>query len=109
MNAIKKVDGIMWDNGVVCNAKWSGYLLRDILISVGLTKEAKITGDKHVCFESRAVPTEKDDWYGASIPLTKALDPKGDVLLATHVRCYINYLSYRSYSSTLGEQQATLV
>ena len=36
----------------------------------------------HVAFACSSQPCQEDDWYGASIPLFRALRPDGDVLLA---------------------------
>lgn len=59
------------------NAEWSGALLSDVLKD----NNVKFNETDHVQFEGLDVdPTNTP--YGASIPLSKALDPRGDVLLA---------------------------
>lgn len=78
MSAMKKVNGILWDDGVVCNVKWGGVLLRDVLLDAGVD----IEGAAHVQFASHVTPCEDDSYYGVSIPIEKAMDPAGDVLLA---------------------------
>lgn len=78
---MKKVNGILWDDGVVCNVKWGGVLLRDVLLDAG----ADIEGAAHVQFASHVTPCEDDSYYGVSIPIEKAMDPAGDVLLAWEV------------------------
>lgn len=69
--------GLSWDAGAVGNAKWTGASLRDILLAMGVKPNEKL----HVIFEGADLdPTSSP--YGASIPLTKALDERGDVILA---------------------------
>lgn len=82
MAQIKKVNGILWDDGVVCNSKWGGVRLRDVLLDANLEFENM----EHVEFASNATPCEDDSYYGASIPLQKAMDEAGDVLVAWEVR-----------------------
>lgn len=68
--------GLKWGTGAISNAKWRGPLLRDILRDAGLDLEEAATGElRHAQFMG-------EDAYGASIPLDKAIDPRGDVLLA---------------------------
>jgi sulfite oxidase len=90
MAAIKKVKGIIWDNGVIANCRWRGVRLRDVLIHAGV--DASLTQDalegKHVWFASHATPCQDDSYYGGSIPLSRALDPDMDVILAIDVRIY---------------------
>ena len=82
MNEVKPVRGILWDDGVVCNARWGGVRLRDVLLDAGVGLE----GMRHVQFASHVTPCEDDTYYGASIPLEKAMSEDGDVLLAFEVR-----------------------
>lgn len=91
MDRVKKVKGILWDDGVVCNAKWGGARLRDIILDAKLD----LQDAAHVQFASHVTPCEDDTYYGASIPLEKALDEHGDVLLAWEVRTRI-YLTFTS-------------
>jgi sulfite oxidase len=81
MSAIKKVHGILWDNGVIANARWGGVRLRDVLNLAGVKAHEYF----HVCIASFATLCQDDEYYGASIPLSKALSPDGDVLLAFEV------------------------
>jgi sulfite oxidase len=81
MDAIKKVSGILWDDGVVCNTKWGGVRLRDVLFHAQLNLDSTL----HVQFASHVTPCQDDTYYGASIPLAKAMDEHGDVLLAWEV------------------------
>ena len=78
---VKKVNGILWDDGVICNAKWGGVRLRDVLLHA----QVNLEGAQHVQFASHVTPCEDDAYYGASIPLAKAMDEHGDVLLAWEV------------------------
>lgn len=87
MNDIKAVRGILWDDGVVCNARWGGVRLRDVLLYANVDTE----GAAHVQFASHVTLCEDDAYYGSSIPLEKAMDESGDVLLAYQVRtrCFL--------------------
>ncbi|KAH9928258.1 Oxidoreductase, molybdopterin-binding domain-containing protein [Fomitopsis serialis] len=53
----KEVEGLLWGEGTIANCKWAGVSMRELL-------------------------ERNDDWFGGSIPLEKALDEDGDVLLA---------------------------
>ncbi|GAU96836.1 hypothetical protein RvY_08214-2 [Ramazzottius varieornatus] len=78
LNAIKKVKGVGWEISAIGNATWTGVRLRDVLL------HAKANIDSphlHVEFIGEEDCEEKTK-YGSSIPMTKAADPKGDVLLA---------------------------
>ncbi|KAI4517609.1 molybdopterin binding oxidoreductase [Schizophyllum commune Loenen D] len=84
----REVKGVPWGAGVVANCWWGGVRLRDVLLEVfpGLEREAngvnRTSEFAHVCFTARGAKCEDDAYYGASIPLAKALDPEGDVLVA---------------------------
>ncbi|KAI0761002.1 molybdopterin binding oxidoreductase [Trametes elegans] len=80
MDQVKKVQGVLWDDGVICNARWAGIRLRDLLQDVGIDVQA-LTG-WHVQFASHVTPCEDDKHYGGSIPLSRAMNPNDDVLLA---------------------------
>jgi sulfite oxidase len=84
MGAIKPVHGVEWADGVIANCIWGGVRLSDIL------KYAEVQPDchNHVCFASHIARCQDDECYGASIPLEKALDPEGDVLVAYEVICF---------------------
>ncbi len=92
-NTGKPVKGIPWEDGAITNGRWAGVPLRDVLLHVG----AKLDVAAHVCF-SCTDRCQDDDYYGGSIPLDKALDEDGDVLLAYEVRqhaciCYLSSLT----------------
>ncbi|KAI0635522.1 molybdopterin binding oxidoreductase [Trametes polyzona] len=80
MDQVKKVQGVLWDDGVICNARWAGVPLRDVLLEAGV--DAQALAGWHVCFASHVTPCQDDNDYGASIPIAKAMSPEEDVLLA---------------------------
>lgn len=68
--------GLQWDVGAIGNATWRGVMLRDVLKRVGVSDEDVLGKEEmHVQFEAAEA-------YGSSIPLHKAMNPRGDVLLA---------------------------
>ncbi|ETI27265.1 hypothetical protein G647_09948 [Cladophialophora carrionii CBS 160.54] len=85
---VAEVQGIDWGDGAVMNAVWGGVLLRDVLLSAGITAPSPTNEEKfhglHVQFAS-AQETQDDTYYGASIPLSTALDPERQCLLATYM------------------------
>ncbi|KAH9949898.1 Oxidoreductase, molybdopterin-binding domain-containing protein [Amylocystis lapponica] len=73
--------------GDICNCKWAGVSVRELLRRSGFPEEiASNKGEDmaglHLCFASHVAACQEDEWFGASIPLGKALDEDGDVLLA---------------------------
>ncbi|KAK9874923.1 hypothetical protein WA026_005738 [Henosepilachna vigintioctopunctata] len=80
MTKIKPVKGLNWGAAAVGNATWSGASLREVLKKAGLN-EKDLDKYKHVQFE--AFDTDATgSAYGASIPIWKAVDRRGDVILA---------------------------
>ncbi|KAK4141328.1 mitochondrial sulfite oxidase [Dichotomopilus funicola] len=87
-----KTNGLQWGVGAISNAEWEGVRLSDILADAGL----KVLQPTSPTRKDRSPPQDEDqvdanamhvqftglEAYGASIPLAKALDPRGDVLLA---------------------------
>jgi sulfite oxidase len=75
----------MWACGAIGNAVWTGVRLRDVLLYAGLKLDEDgmpIDGQVgHVCFEGHDVDIAGEA-YASSIPITKALLPRGDVILA---------------------------
>lgn len=71
----REASGLKWDVGAISNAEWRGPLLRDVLRDAGLDLDQPAEDLHHAHFSG-------EDAYGASIPLEKAIDPRGDVLLA---------------------------
>ncbi|KAH8890407.1 hypothetical protein GQ53DRAFT_747460 [Thozetella sp. PMI_491] len=70
-----KTNGLPWAVGAISNAEWEGVLLSEVLADAGLDCAARTNGDMHVQFSGLEA-------YGASIPLSTAVDPRSDVLLA---------------------------
>lgn len=99
MAQIKEVRGILWDNGVIANCRWRGVRLRDILLRAGLAQELqKVQHDNyHVWFASHVSVCQDDMYYGGSVPLAKALDPEGDVILALDVS-----VSFKSFENSVN-------
>ncbi|KAH6877150.1 Oxidoreductase, molybdopterin-binding domain-containing protein [Thelonectria olida] len=74
----RKANGLPWNVGAISNACWEGVFLSDVLADAGFDVPAGVAGTsdaKHVQFSGLEA-------YGASIPIKKAVDPQGDVLLA---------------------------
>jgi len=81
MGSIKEVHGVPWEDGVIANCKWGGVRLSDLLKFAGVTAQ----DNTHVCFESHATSCEDDTYYGASIPIAKAMEDVHDAMLAYEV------------------------
>ncbi|CCL98775.1 uncharacterized protein FIBRA_00780 [Fibroporia radiculosa] len=93
MSSIKRVVGLLWDDGVIANCKWGGARLRDVLSTVlspstitnmtgktsAETEASTGPSGLYVRFNSHVTPCQDDTYYGASISLEKALSD--DVLL----------------------------
>ncbi|KAI5917914.1 Oxidoreductase, molybdopterin-binding domain-containing protein [Camillea tinctor] len=71
----KKTNGLQWTVGAISCAKWEGVRLREVLADAGLSLSDPGEDAQHVQFSGLEA-------YGASIPITSAIDPRGDVLLA---------------------------
>lgn len=83
---LKEVSGIDWFDGAVMNCEWIGPKLRDVLIAAGLNDSGETENDSfHVQFACHAVPQQDADYYGASIPLGRAMNEDADVILAMEV------------------------
>lgn len=68
-------NGLQWNVGAIGNATWTGVRLRDVLVDAGFPVDAPPEEAKHAQFTGLEA-------YGASVPLSKAIDAHGDVLLA---------------------------
>ncbi|KAI9787319.1 MAG: hypothetical protein M1816_007667 [Peltula sp. TS41687] len=82
---LKEVEGVDWGDGAVMNCRWRGPRLRDVLARAGVAVCEQGTGqwnEAHVAFACAATPCQDDGWYGASIPLRRAVAREGEVLLA---------------------------
>ncbi|KAF9934379.1 hypothetical protein BGZ67_003859 [Mortierella alpina] len=81
---LKEVKGVIWKSGTISNAVWSGPRLCDVLKDVaGIPEDLhhEMIRNFHVALEADDSVVE-DTCYGSSIPLRKAMDPLGDVILA---------------------------
>ncbi|KAE8742914.1 hypothetical protein FOCC_FOCC011466 [Frankliniella occidentalis] len=79
MTEIKPVKGLNWGHAAIGNATWSGPRLSDILRYIGVKENDPSI--QHIQFEGLDHDVSNVP-YGASIPFNKAIDPKGDVVLA---------------------------
>ncbi|XP_076241641.1 sulfite oxidase [Calliopsis andreniformis] len=73
----KHLKGLSWGVGAIGNATWTGVKLCDILRDLGIEEE----NYNHVQFEGYDLDPSGTP-YGASIPISKAMDPRADVILA---------------------------
>jgi len=80
MKTRKNLKGLDWRGGAIGNAEWSGARLLDVLEAAGFSDE-KYPHARHVIFEGLDTDPANSP-FGASIPIEKAADPRGDVLLA---------------------------
>ncbi len=80
MSAVKEVKGIKWTGGAIGNATWTGVRLRDVLLYAGVSEEDQKV--EHVHLEGLDKNPLTGEKYGASIPVEKAMDPRGDCILA---------------------------
>ena len=86
---VKQVRGVGWEGGAISTGVFGGARLRDVLLFAGVNEEDH---HLHVSFEGADDCIESKDGgfliekYGSSIPLFKAMNPYGDVLLAYDVR-----------------------
>lgn len=78
----RDVVGIKWGEGAIANSRWAGARLRDVLRDAGVEQS---DDSLYLCLASHVTACEKDDWFGASIPLSKGLDINGDVLIAYEI------------------------
>uniref|UniRef100_A0A8D9A398 sulfite oxidase n=1 Tax=Cacopsylla melanoneura TaxID=428564 RepID=A0A8D9A398_9HEMI len=81
MSQVKPVKGLSWGPAAVGNATWTGARLVDVLRLAGLNPDPDDRNVQHVHFEGLDIDLARTP-YAASIPATKALDPRGDVILA---------------------------
>jgi sulfite oxidase len=71
----KQTNGLQWTAGAISSAEWEGVKLRDVLADAGLDTQNPPDDAQHAQFMGLEA-------YGASIPMSKVIDPTGDVLLA---------------------------
>ncbi|KAG0052508.1 hypothetical protein BGZ83_002493 [Gryganskiella cystojenkinii] len=81
---LKEVKGVIWKAGTISNAVWSGVRLCAVLKDIAGVPDNllhQMIRNYHVSFEADD-HVKEDACYGSSIPLRKAMDPLGDVILA---------------------------
>jgi sulfite oxidase len=71
----RSTQGLPWGVGAISNAEWTGVRLRDVLADAGFPVDDWPEDVKHVQFGGAEA-------YGASIPIEKATDRRGDVIVA---------------------------
>ncbi|KAF2433299.1 hypothetical protein EJ08DRAFT_584006 [Tothia fuscella] len=71
----RQTNGLQWEMGAISNAEWTGVRLRDILADAGVHVDDIPEGVKHAQFMGAEA-------YGASIPIEKAIDRRGDTIIA---------------------------
>lgn len=79
LDNVKKVNGLLWDQAAISNGKWSGILLHDVLKDAGAALD-NVT--LHVEFYGYDKGKDPDQYYGSSVPMSRAGNPEYDVLLA---------------------------
>ena len=79
MHALQPVKGLLWDAGAISNAVWSGVRLCDLLKLAGYPTSYESDEFDH---QVKHVHLDGVDGYGASVPIEKVLNPRGDVILA---------------------------
>ncbi|KAJ9636582.1 hypothetical protein H2204_005182 [Knufia peltigerae] len=72
----KPASGLPWNVGAISNTMWTGVRLRDVLEDAGYSRDGDV--DDNV----RHVHLVGAEAYCGSIPISKAVDPHGDVMLA---------------------------
>jgi len=80
-----------WVAGAIANATWSGPRLRDVLQAAGMDVDGIALGKQAAPVRAEQVGLvgydhdEVGNQYCCSFPFDKAIDPMGDVILATHM------------------------
>ncbi|XP_044757675.1 sulfite oxidase, mitochondrial-like isoform X2 [Coccinella septempunctata] len=80
MMMVKPKKGLRWSLVATGNSIWSGAKLSDILAKAGLTEKDETTYN-HVQFDGMDTDF-RGDFFSMSIPLWKAVDKRGDVIIA---------------------------
>ncbi|KAI0369801.1 hypothetical protein BV20DRAFT_996285 [Pilatotrama ljubarskyi] len=79
VNMVKRTVGFNWTASGVSTAIWRGILVRDVLLACGV-RDAPENERWYLNFEGADLPSSGP--YATSIPLSHAMDPTNDVLLA---------------------------
>lgn len=82
LGKVKPVKGISWTGGAIGNATWTGVRLRDVLLHAGVKDGEEYGEVHHVHLEGVDNNHLTGERYGASIPIEKAMDVRGDCILA---------------------------
>lgn len=87
---VREVDGIDWNDGAVCNAEWSGPLLKDVLETAGVKDDPEVlkglgVENGHCWFDCDITKAQDDELYGVSVDLKRCLDAGMKVILALKV------------------------
>lgn len=80
MMKVKTVKGLEWGIAAVGNARWTGVPLKYVLERAGFSESVE-SEYSHVQFEAVDADVTGTN-YGASVPIWKAIDTRGDVILA---------------------------
>ena len=80
--SVKKVKGLLWTGGAIGNAEWTGVRLRDVLLYAGVKDMEEYSSLQHIHLEGLDNNALTGESYGASIPIHKAMDIRGDCILA---------------------------
>jgi len=80
MKSRRTLKGLDWRGGAIGNGEWTGARLTDVLKLAGFDED-KTTNAQHVIFEGLDHGPDMEH-FNASIPIEKANDPRGDVILA---------------------------
>ncbi|KAL5601225.1 hypothetical protein BROUX41_006023 [Berkeleyomyces rouxiae] len=75
-------NGLQWTTGGISSATWTGVRLADVLADAGYPVASVRSGTIDPPDDARHVHFAALEAYGASIPMSVAIDPRGDVLLA---------------------------
>ena len=94
-NMIRQTIGFNWGPAGVSTNVWKGVLLRDLLLKAGVSDNIKTWAGKHVEFigvedlpnKVGVGPFPDEPWgktvkYGTSVPLSRAMNPAYDILIA---------------------------
>jgi sulfite oxidase len=79
---LKEVNGVDWFDGAVMNCSWRGPLLKCVLEKADVEIPQDDWENAHVAFACFQTPCQDDEWYGASIPLARAMSEDAEVVLA---------------------------
>ncbi|KAL2890507.1 oxidoreductase molybdopterin binding domain-containing protein [Ceratocystis lukuohia] len=75
-------NGLQWTTGGISSATWTGVRLADVLADAGYPVASVRSGTIDPPEDAKHVHFSALEAYGASIPMSVAIDPRGDVLLA---------------------------